>query len=291
MTTRRLALLVFLICLGAFALSTWAMSARIAAFNEQAAFVRFHAEPVVARVFRLEGWPEGTLTDRTDELGRSFLELTYGGKSTWIPVKTPPAKDLPNLSAYDECVKVLAFNQVEAAPDGSARAVPGTTRLWIVTRNTPTGYDPDAWGSVRKSEWVFTFHELLPDGTLTIEQRRWPRGYMGERTLQSMAAEAARSGPSAPVEQRRAAELAKIEPLKERSPEYFAAMHVIPKINVPQYKFEDTALQFSVLGWTIPVSGFSMLGALLSLGFAFAPPRPTAESAALTSRQTSPTGT
>ncbi len=274
MSARRLALLVFLACLGGFALSTWAMSARISEFNKHAGFVRFHAEPVVSRAFRLEGWPEGTLTDKLDELGRSFLELSYAGTTTLIPVKAPPARDLPNLAAYDEWVKVLAFNEVAAGPDGKSAAVPGTTRLWIVTRNTPSGYDPNAWGSVRKSEWVFNFHELKQDGTVLLEQRRWPRGYRGEKTLQSFAAEAQKavSEKQAPtVEQARAAELARILPLKERSPEYFAALHVIPKINVPQYKFEDTALQFSVLGWTIPVAGFSMLGAILSLGFAVAP--------------------
>lgn len=274
MRARLLALLIFLLCLGGFALSTWAMSARIADFNKHAGFVRFHAEPVVSREFRLDGWPEGALKDKVDELGRSFLELTYAGKQTLIPVKTPPARDLPNLAGYDEWVKVLAFNEVAAGPDGKSVAVPGTTRLWVVTRNTPSGYDPNAWGSVRKSEWVFNFHELMQDGTVRIEQRRWPRGYRGEKTLQSFAAEAQKAVAEkiAPtVEQARAAELAAIQPLKERSPEYFAALHVIPKINVPQYKFEDTALQFSVLGWTIPVAGFSMLGAILSLGFALAP--------------------
>jgi hypothetical protein len=147
--------------------------------------------------------------------------------------------------------------------------VPGSQRLWIVTRNTPMGYDPDKWGSVRRAEWVFRFYELGRDGTVEVVERRWPRGYRGEEFLQKRAVLAAQGKGEA--DDARYAELAKIEPLKERSAEYYTAMFVIPKINVPQYKFEDTALQFRVLGWTIPVAGFSVLGMILGCGFGLAP--------------------
>lgn len=289
MSPRKVALLIFLVSTAVFGLAVWKMMWRIVEFNRKANFVRFHAEPIIARDFRLEGWPRGTLTDHTetiDGVERNFLELDFGGKKTLIPAKDPPAKDVPNLSVYDEWVKVLGFNEVERDPndpEGKSRDVPGSARLWIVTRNTPPGYDEETWGSVRRAEWLFTFYELGKDGSVTIEHRRWPRGYRGEKYLQERAAAfAARpanqgTAPSQALdEDARLAALAKIPALKERSTEYYAALFVIPKINMPQYKFEDTALQFHVLGWTVPAAGFAVLGMLYGLAFAIAPKRVTA---------------
>ena len=277
MNSRRLAWVVVGLSAAVFSLAVWAMGTRIAEFNRHANFIRFHAEPVISREFRLEGWPQGRLTDRTetvDGIERSFLELDYAGKSTLIPVKTPPAKDVPNLSVYDEWAKVLGFNEMASSSSGGeSQPVSGSTRLWIITRTTPPGYDENTWGSVRRSEWVFTFYELRRDGSVTIDRRRWPRGYKGEKLLQAMAA-AHNAKPT--EDSARYAELAKIPVLKERSAEYYAAMFVIPKINMPQYKFEDTALRFNVLGWTVPAAGFAVLGMLYGTAFAIAPKRTVA---------------
>lgn len=290
MSPRKVALLIFLLSTVVFGLAVWKMTWRIVDFNRKANFVRFHAEPIIARDFRLEGWPRGTLTDHSemiDGVERNFLELDFGGKKTLIPAKTPPAKDVPNLSVYDEWVKVLGFNEVERDPNdpnGNSRDVPGSARLWIVTRNTPPGYDEETWGSVRRAEWMFTFYELGKDGSVTVVHRRWPRRYNGENHLQERAAAYVARTPGSQTaasgadvdEDARLAELAKITPLKERSAEYYAALFVIPKISMPQYKFEDTALQFRVLGWTVPAAGFAVLGMLYGLAFAIAPKRITA---------------
>lgn len=279
--------LVFLGGLAAFGVATGFMAGRIVEFNKKAQFVRFHAEPMYSRKFRLEGWPEGTLTDKLETvegIERAFLELDYAGQKTLIPVKKPPAQDIPALTGYDEWVKVLAFNQVEPAPNGESRAVPGSTRLWIITRTTPPGYDPDQWGSVMRTDWLFTFYELMPrpvkvgdqERSVVVERRRWPKGSMEENRLQQTAVDARNAiakGEKPTLEQARALELALIEPLAERSPEYFAAMHVVPKLNVPKYKFSDTAFSFRTLGWTAPVAGLSALAMFYGLAFAVAPRR------------------
>jgi hypothetical protein len=58
-------------------------------------------------------------------------------------------------------------------------------------------------------------------------------------------------------------------------------MFVIPKLNVPEYKFSDTAFRIEVLGWTLPVTMASVLLIAGGVAFALAPRRrPTPASAA-----------
>jgi hypothetical protein len=104
----------------------------------------------------------------------------------------------------------------------------------------------------------------MPDGTIETTQRRWPRGRRAEARLEGETDNPLRG----------------IEPLAPRTLEYFAAMHVIPKLNVPRHKFNDTALSPKVLGWTLPVSMLSVLGMAGGLVFTIAPRRTAAAKAA-----------
>ena len=57
--------------------------------------------------------------------------------------------------------------------------------------------------------------------------------------------------------------LATITPLQERTWQYQAALHAIPKLNVPKYRFKDTAMK--AMGWTLPVAMFSGLGVIAGI--------------------------
>lgn len=291
--------LIFAVGLSLFVWSGLAMARRIAEFNERAHFARFNARLIADRAFELPGFPSVRLTDaRTDrepeadqaedagsnagDSWGAFLKLEYGDRMIHIPVRSPAVENAPNLAIYDEWMKVMAITVLPSAgEDGDARPLNPDTdrRLLIVTRTTPPGYDPDSWGSVRRSEWVFTFYNLMPDGSIVIEKRRWPRKRMGEKVLHELAEQdEARAGeeggepePQTESDAERYRELAAIPPLSQRSVEYFAAMHVIPKLNVPSYKFSDTAFSFNTLGWTAPVAGLSFLVLTWSLFFAVAP--------------------
>ena len=249
-----------------FAASAWALAGRIVEFNRTSHLVRYHAEILDRRAFQIGSYPEALLADAADAAGNPVLRLDYAGKTTLIPVKKPSLPNLPTLAAYEEWAKVLALNEVELDASGHSAAKPGTERLLIVVRRTPEGFDPETWGSVRRVEWVFDFYELKPDGSVTASARRWPRPDLREESFQKQAAE---SGDQ------RLKALAAVPPLEERSIEYFAAMHVIPKLNVPQHKFNDTALNWRVLGWTLPVSMLSGLVLVPALFFAVAPRRKT----------------
>lgn len=247
----------------AFALSIVPMARRIAAFNQAAHFARLHIEPQTSRHFKFAGYPEVSLTDATTPEGRSALKLEYAGATRLIEVKTPPARDLPDLGGYEEWFKVLAVNNVKT--DASGRSVPeaGTEHLFLVARRTPEGFVPESWGSVRRVEWVFDFFELKPDGSIDAKVYRWPRS---ERSEQGLTTRNQSDHPDP-----REVELQKLPRLDERSPEYQLAMHVIPKLNVPEHKFNDTALSPRVLGWTLPVSMLAFLSLIGGLFFAIAP--------------------
>lgn len=260
--SRRIALIITLVSAAAFIAALYPMVERIREFNLHAGLHNFHAEVLNTRQFQIGVFPEFKLTDVPgDEQSprsqfESFLRLDYGGRETMIRVKKPPAA-MHDLAMYDEWVKVLAINEVGRDEQGNTQPIQGSERLYIVSRRTPDGFDPESWGSVRRDDWVFDFYRLNPDGTVETTQRRWPRGRRAEARLQEEQGNPLRA----------------IEPLAPRTLEYFAAMHVIPKLNVPKYKFNDTALSPKVLGWTLPVSMLSVLGFAGGLVFAIAPRR------------------
>jgi hypothetical protein len=273
------------VALGAvFAGSLIVMVQRVRAFHEATGFPTFHAESIVARQFQQGTFPEVRLeepleadlpTDVREALSRlpgmAMMKIVTvvsgaGGKSeraTYVPVKAPPARGLPTLDAYADWVKTLAVNEVERTSEGVQRPKAGTDHIFVVVRRPPEGFDPETWGSVRRSEWVFDFHELKPDGTITSFQRRWPRSYRGESTLQAQVLD---GDP-------RLARLEQIPVLEERSIEYFVALHAIPKLSVPNQKFRGTAFNPKVLGWTLPVTMSAALAGSIALVFAIPPRR------------------
>lgn len=251
------------------------MARRAAAFNEAQRFARIHFEPITSRAIDVDGFPKGTLTDEPGERGRWAVRLDYGGSATRIPVKAPPAPGLPGLGAYDEWLKVLALYEIRRDDAGRQVRAAGTERLWIVVRRTPQGVDAEGWGQARRAEWVFDFYDLRPDGTVEARVLRWPGSDLSERGLKERA-----EGAGARAPDPSAAALLAIPPLRERTPEYQAAMHVIPKLNVPKYRFASDAFSPAVLGWTLPagmISGLVLSGALV---FALAPRRRSPRAAA-----------
>lgn len=245
--------------------SAYPMAERIRDFNAKQHYPHFHAEELDSREPTFRGFLPVKLTDHPGEGDQPFtVELRYGDTPpVYIPVKKPAAFNLPGLGIYDEWLKVLTVNEVERGGGGVQHAKPGSERLLIVVRRTPEGFDPETWGSVRRTEWLFDFYDLKPDGTVVTYTHRWPRKDMREEQFQERAA-----APDAkPWDQA----LAKIPPLSERSVEYFAALHVIPKLSVPQHKFSDTAFTPRVMGWTLPVSMLSGLAFFVLLFFALAP--------------------
>jgi hypothetical protein len=251
-----------------FGASILPMMRRIEDYNKSAGFLNLHAEPFTSRQINVEGFPAATLSDDSMPDQSSAIRLDFAGKSTLIPIRKPAAP-LPDLSGYDEWLKALAIYEVERGPDNKQYRKPGSERLMIVARRTPEGYDPDAMGEVRRIEWVFDMLDLKKDGTIERSVRRWPRSLRAEERLgrESHGEE----GDAARIASAKA--LIAIAPLKERTIEHFVAMHVIPKLNVPDYKFNDTAFRVAVIGWPLPAAMGSALVFTGAVVFAVAPRR------------------
>lgn len=245
-----------------FVVAVAAMGYRAAAYNEAADYGRYRIEPNTARSFEVHGRPV-SLTDAADAAGNPALRIRYGDAELLAPIKDPPAPDIPDLGGYAEWAAMLAIRPAlrTGEPALDVHGNQPAPRFVLVTRTTPPGFDPQSWGSVRRADWRFTFYELKPDGTIDARTFRWPRSERSEKGLER------RASHHDPM----AEDLAAIPPLQERTWEYQAALHVIPKLQMPAQRFKRTAL--AAAGWTFPVAGFAMLFILLGLALTFMPER------------------
>lgn len=254
--------------LAACVLSVMQMSRRVAAYNEQAHFGHFRFDVATSRQFRAHDRPI-TITDADDvpDDGRAALRVTYGDIEKTVPVVQPAVKNVPDLGIYGDWAKIIEVHQV-GRDTGSLQDMEGTGRLLLICRIPPAGYNPETWGSVRRADWTFDFHEFKEDGAIDSTTYRWPRSEMGEMGLKK---EIEKGDETAKI-------LATIPPLEEQTWQYQAALHVIPKLNVPKYRFKNTAMK--AMGWTLPVAGFSGLGAILGIAILMAPHRVKRDDAA-----------
>lgn len=250
---RKIGLLLAAVSLAVFVVSVYFMSQRAAAFNRAADHPEYQMLPRTNREFDLYG-REVSIQDAATETGAAALRITYGDSERLIPVRPPPVRDAPDLGLYEEWVAVLETWRITRNEEtGDPNRVPDSGRVILVNRRTPEGFDPETWGQVRRTDWTFDFYELKPDGGFEHWVRRWPRSKYGDTV--------ARRAPES--------ELARIEPLEERSYEFLAAIHVIPKLAMPKHKFKDTAVE--AMGWTLPAAAFSGLAIGVGLFLAVRP--------------------
>ncbi len=250
---------IAVVCSAAVVYSVLQMSKRVGDYNERADFPHFRFRVMAAREFEALG--RKVRVDDDQEGTQAMLRVQYGDTQAKFPVKAPPAKNVPVLGIYEEWAKVIEVHEVGRTESGVQGDKYGTGRVVLVTRRTPQGMDPETWGKVFRDAWTFDFHEFKPDGTIETNTYRWPRGEMGQMTLDRLVRE---GKPEAVA-------LAAIPELAERSWQYQTALHVIPKLNVPKYRFKDTAIR--AMGWTLPAAGFGGLGAILGMCLGFAPAR------------------
>jgi hypothetical protein len=101
-------------------------------------------------------------------------------------------------------------------------------------------------------DWWFEFVELLPTGELgptRLMQFPAPRDPQG------------RAPALIPDRETGVVPNPAIETIQERSWEWTAALHAVPKGQVSRLRFKNTAV--SAMGWTLPTSGGALLGAIV----------------------------
>lgn len=282
-SSRKWGRVVLLASLLTFCVSIGVMAYRVRQFNQDKdpAFYNFLVQS--RRDINVEGWPAFTLSDLEQD-GEWFLVGTPEGTETQIrvPVREPPSPNLKTLAAYDEWFKVILVERLARDERGVVVQRPVSRRLVLVSRVPPEGFDPDTWGSVRKNEWTFEFVELIRTQDNDIElnrwTRRWPRSYRGERSLARRVEEYEQIAGDPDARQRadylelqRAHELGSIEPIAEESLDWQLALHVLPKLTVPKYKFKNTAMSFDNLGLALPGAGFGVLGMVAGVALTLRP--------------------
>jgi hypothetical protein len=267
------------------AVSGWQMAVRVAAFHRQMAGAGptvFDFDRAFARSITFDAGPfrGRTLTLTDTWIGdpddprrrRPGLIIDWDGTRTTIPVIAPLDRagrlsNMDGLEIYEESLAVLSF-----VPIVDGRRLPADAdhlRMVVVARRTD--FDPDTWGAVRVRDWVFQFVELRADGTLwpppdqppRLMQFRDRRGRLPAEVI--AREELAAAGPGTPVPPLPPAgpRLTSVEPIEERTWEWQAALHALPKGQVSRYRFQTTAV--SAMGWTLPTAGLAVLGVLAGL--------------------------
>lgn len=247
------------------------LAQRVGAFNATLP-TPFHFDRAFKRHLVFDGGPFKGLALRVDDawIGegdarRPALEILWGPADAapgdprttrrLLPVIAPEERrealtNMRDLDLYADSVAVLSFAPVVRGEldDADTRSI----RMVLVARRSD--FDPNTWGAVRVRDWYFELIEFLPDGTTRPPADLPPRlaQFPAPRDPQGRAPILIER-PDAPV-----------ETIVERSWEWQAALHAVPKGQVSRYRFKTTAVQ--AMGWTLPAAGGLMLSACLGLG-------------------------
>lgn len=216
---------------------------------------------------------EATIDDR------DYIRVSYDDEELLLPVEIPPVQPLPTLyERQKDWMAVLLFADradmsMEAFMNGvEIGAI--EARIVIATRS-PFGAEPPKekkfdsiehdkdrmWGESRRDLWLFSFYELMRDGTITVHQPlRFPESGASLLRRQNYAKLRGEEIP-----EREAGEL------REYTWQYGAALKLSPR--PPAITMENQALRSA--GWTLPVAAASFLLFFVSVFFALAPARTT----------------
>ncbi|HZW07989.1 MAG TPA: hypothetical protein VFF65_12775, partial [Phycisphaerales bacterium] len=220
-----------------------------------------------------------TLQDTTTTVHgqeQAAVRVTYGDAAVTIPVIAPKVKDFKDLSTYEESFRVLSFAPIK---DGKADIKPFADDNWraiIVARETRPGFDQDTWGEVRVKDWTWVIYELLPqggiDGPRTVQYRDRRGRTPAEVYARDELKKAGKEAP--PLPEQGGPRLTAVEPIQERSWEWQAALFTVPKMQVSRYRFRSDAVggtsEAEGMGWTLPLTGFSLMGMVAGCGLVMA---------------------
>lgn len=230
--------------------ASWCMADRVRTFHEESKRETYAFERRIDRQFTFAGKPVTFEDDASDPVNPHVI-VKYGDSQLRLRVTIPGFDQLPGLLPHEDWMRVLRmglltgrtieeFSRDLGSPDLAERLI-------IVTRTPRPGSDPVTWGQVWVKNWVFDFHELLPEGGFSSQRLKYPTNKLGQ--------------PAKPGE------------LHENTWQFQAALQMMPQAgrNGPMYKFTDDAM--SRVGWTLPVASAFGIAMAVSLAFAAAPRR------------------
>jgi hypothetical protein len=249
----------------------WAMASRVAAFNAESAKEMFVFQRVGVREFQYAGRPVA-IRDTADPAGSVGVVVVYGADELALRATIPPGDAaLPGLTRHADWLTVarfaarrgLSFDELQRKIEAGEI----TDRLVLIVREPRPGADPLTYGEVSRSDWSFSFHELLPEGGFSSQKLRFPESARSLRRRQAAAREHNR-----PIPERREDEIV------SGTWQFDAALLTMPVgwLSAPgggetPPSFRGDAM--AAMGWTLPVTGISIMG-LVGAGIALAVLRP-----------------
>lgn len=191
-----------------------------------------------------------SLTDDVSRPESPMVVLKYGEAEKRLRVTIPWDPSLPGLVKHEKWLRILRFAKYEGADmqDFQQRLDQGsiTDRLVVVSVLPRAGTNPDTWGAAWRSDWMFQFDELLPDGTIRSEILGFPTT----------------GGTKRPREGE----------LQENTWQWQAAVYLMPNpASGPKHNFFGNAL--ARVGWRLPAIAAGGVAFALAAAFSFAPPR------------------
>jgi hypothetical protein len=215
----------------------------------------WHGKPVV-------------FTENLDDAGRGTVTIYYGQTDfVELRVTVPSEYDLPGMQQHADWLRVMDFADAAGMGIDEFRAglESGTVpmRRVAVTRGLPAGVNPETYGRVKRTDWVFDFYEFLPEGGFEHQHLVFPES---QRSFQRRAGQAEMRGETI---ERNPGEL------KDQTWQFNAAMQVMPAGSAPKHTFNRSALMKA--GWTLPAIAVAFITLLMSIGLALAPERRTAD--------------
>jgi hypothetical protein len=245
--TRSIGFSLLGLSIAAFLISGYFMAQRIDAYYQAQPPNQFHFEqsvakqtPFAGRVITVE---ETTINDDPAKPVPA-LKLSWGNETRIIRTHKPPVEGFRDLSPYDQWAAVLLFCPLERGELTADWKTGKGVRAAVVSRRTAEGFDEDSWGAVKVKEFLFDFHELNADGTITSSVMQFPAR---DRKTGEFFAPAKRADPNSDVQL-----------MQERTWQWQAALFAIPKMQLSRYRFYSNASHG--FGWTFPAAGLSVLG-------------------------------
>lgn len=245
--------------------SCMVMARRIAAYNVRQGRITYLQSEVHDREFTFAGRPV-TLTDLPPDRpgGYGSLVVAYAEDSITLPVTIPPLEysdQFPGLERHGDWFRVVRFAKLtgrdfdELMEAMETRQEPD--RLVVVAKSIRPGVNPDTWGRVWRTDWVFDFYEFLPEGGFNHERFAYPTVRSAEQQEVRRAKEAAGEGG--------------LPELDTRSWQFQIADLLMPEGSAPRIIAGDSPLVAA--GWTFPVAIVSVFVVTAGLLLAFAPER------------------
>lgn len=251
---------------------TYFMAQRVRAFNqslpEQFLF-KAEAGRAVSAFGRSITFEDTTTTPASGE-PQAAVRVSYGDASVTVPVIAPKVKGFKDLTTYEDSFRVLSFAPIK---EGKADIKPFSDANWraiVIARETRPGFDQDTWGEVRIKDWTWVIYEFMPDGTIAGPRTVQYRDRRGRAPAEVYAREELKKAgkPCPPLPEDGGPRLTAVEPIDERTWEWQAALFTIPKMQISRYRFRSDAVE--QMGWTLAVTGFSVLGLVLGSGLIMA---------------------